>query len=180
MKILILGHKRHGKDTIADILFEEFGLTHATPNNSPATKTVCDKLKVIYGYESIEECFEDRVHHRSEWYNIIKDYNTPDKARLAKEILLVNDVYVGMRDIEELEECKKQKIFDVVLTVIVSGAPLEHSSSMNIDVVKESDYIIYNDGTLEDLKDTVLDIYPQILADYISRTWFNLTSNQNK
>jgi hypothetical protein len=44
-------------------------------------------LKVKYGYKTSEECFEDRVNHRSEWYDMICEYNLNDKAKLAKGIL---------------------------------------------------------------------------------------------
>jgi hypothetical protein len=52
--------------------------------------------------------FEDRVNHRSEWYDMICEYNLNDKAKLAKGILEITDCYVGMRDRNEISECINQ------------------------------------------------------------------------
>ena len=96
-KLLIIGHQRHGKDTLAEILNEEFGLRFKSSSLSAAEIFIYDELKYKYEYKTPEECFEDRVNHRAEWYNMICDYNKDDKARLAKGILESADCYVGMR-----------------------------------------------------------------------------------
>ena len=72
---MILGSARHGKDTMAEILRDEFGMTFESSSQSAADIFLYDLLKEKYGYETSEECFEDRHNHRQEWYEAIKAYN---------------------------------------------------------------------------------------------------------
>jgi dephospho-CoA kinase len=133
-KLCILGSARWGKDTFAEILNEEFGYTFESSSQSAANIFLYDLLKDKYGYTTPEECFEDRVNHRQEWYEAICEYNKDDKAKLAKGILERSDTYVGMRDRAEIDECMKQGIFDLIIWVDASGRlPMEDASSFNID-----------------------------------------------
>ena len=75
MKLLILGNARHGKDTLAELFNEHFGLTFMSSSQASADFFLYDQLKDKYGYTSPEECFNDRVNHRDEWYLAICDYN---------------------------------------------------------------------------------------------------------
>lgn len=149
-KLLILGHGRHGKDTFAEILGEEYGLKFKSSSYAAAEIFLFDKLKEKYGYNTIEECFEDRHNHRPEWYESICDYNKDDRARLAKGILELADCYVGMRDRDEIIECMNQGLFDLIVWVDASERlPLEDASSFNI--TKDlADVIIENNTSLED------------------------------
>jgi len=151
-KLLILGHARHGKDTFAELLNEEFGLSFKSSSQAAADIFLYDKLKDQYGYDSSEECFEDRVNHRQEWYESICDYNKDDRARLAKSILKISDCYVGMRDDEEVKECMNQELFDLIIWVDASDRlPLEPETSFNINK-NCADIIITNNTTLDEFK----------------------------
>jgi hypothetical protein len=151
-KLLIIGNMRHGKDSLAEIFNEEFGYTFESSSQSAANIFLYDLLKDKYGYSTPEECFEDRVNHRQEWYEAICDYNKDDRARLAKGILQRSDCYVGMRDRDEIEECLKQGIFDLVIWVDASERlPNEDASSFNIDRTC-ADIVIENNGTYEQFK----------------------------
>lgn len=143
---------QHGKDTVAEIIKEWFGYTFKSSSVAASEIFLYDTLKDKYGYNTPQECFEDRVNHRSEWHNLICEYNLSDKARLAKIIMKQADIYVGMRSDVEAQECLKQKVFDMVIGVYDPRKPLEPESSFNIDLWKTSDIIIPNAGTLEDLR----------------------------
>jgi hypothetical protein len=154
-KLLIIGNARHGKDTLAELLNIEFGYTFESSSQSAANIFLYDLLKDKYGYSTPEECFDDRVNHRQEWYEAICDYNKDDRARLAKGILERSDCYVGMRDRGEIEECLKQGIFDLVVWVDASDRlPAEGATSFNIDK-SCADVIIENNGTFEEFKTKV-------------------------
>ena len=155
-KMLIIGHMRHGKDSLAEIMNEEFGLTFKSSSQSAADIFLYDELKDKYGYKTPEECFEDRVNHRAEWKDMICDYNKDDRAKLAKGILEKSDCYVGMRDREEIQECLNQKLFDIIIWVDASERlPLEDASSFNIDKTC-ADIIIENNGTFEQFKEKAI------------------------
>jgi dephospho-CoA kinase len=147
---------RHGKDSLAEIMNEEFGLTFKSSSQSAADIFLYDALKDKYGYKTPEECFEDRVNHRAEWKDMICDYNKDDRAKLAKGILAKSDCYVGMRDREEIQECLNQKLFDIIIWVDASERlPLEDASSFNIDKTC-ADIIIENNGTFEQFKEKAI------------------------
>ena len=150
MKILILGNARHGKDTLAELFNKYFELTFMSSSQASADFFLYNQLKDKYGYTTSEECFEDRVNHREEWYQAICDYNKNNRARLAQDILSRSDCYVGMRDKEEFNECVKQKLFDIIIWVDASKRlPLEPGTSFNINM-SDADIIVENNGTFEE------------------------------
>ena len=150
MKILILGNGRHGKDTLGELFNKYFGLTFMSSSQASADFFLYNQLKDKYGYTTSEECFEDRVNHREEWYQAICDYNKDNRARLAQDILSRSDCYVGMRDKEEFNECVKQKLFDIIIWVDASKRlPLEPGTSFNINM-SDADIIVENNGTFEE------------------------------
>ena len=150
MKILILGNGRHGKDTLGELFNKYFGLTFMSSSQASADFFLYNQLKDKYGYTTSEECFEDRVNHREEWYQAICDYNKDNRARLAQDILSRTDCYVGMRDKEEFKECVKQKLFDIIIWVDASKRlPLEPGTSFNINM-SDADIIVENNGTFEE------------------------------
>lgn len=154
-KLLIIGNCRHGKDTLAELLNEYFGLKFMSSSQAAADIFIYDELKYVYDYKDSVECFEDRVNHRAQWYDMICSYNKDDKAKLAKGILTSTDCYVGMRDRAEIEECLKQELFDLIIWVDASERlPLESAESFNID--KSCAHIVLdNNGTLEQFKNNV-------------------------
>jgi dephospho-CoA kinase len=165
-KICILGHCRHGKDSMAEILQEHFDLKFKSSSEAASDIFIYDALKEKYGYTTPEECFEDRVNHRAEWYQLICEYNIEDKARLAKDILKHTDAYVGMRDYREIKECIKQNIFDLIVWVDASDRlPPEDKSSFNIDK-SDADIIIDNNGTYDEFKDKVIRLGKSLLKTH--------------
>lgn len=157
MKLLILGMARHGKDTVSEILRDDFGLSFQS-SSMFAAEHVVQPAMVEYlniSYDTLEDCYEDRVNHRAFWYDAISAYNEVDKARLAREILSKYDMYVGMRSAREYEAALP--LFDAVAWVDASrrGLPPEPASSMSIQFDPDSMTVIDNGGTLADLRQQV-------------------------
>lgn len=151
MKILIIGHARHGKDTLANALSFWYGLNYKGSSEAASEIFIYDALKEKYGYKTPVECFNDRVNHRAEWYDLICEYNSLDRARLAKAIMFDNNIYVGMRSNDEIDECLRQRIFDLIIGVYNPRLPEEGKDSFNINLWQKSDIIIPNAGTTTDL-----------------------------
>jgi len=165
-RFLLVGSKRFGKDSLAEILNEEFGLTYKSSSMEAAKIFIFNVLKYKYKYKTLEECFEDRVNHRAEWHSLICDYNKHDKARLAKEIMATSNIYVGMRDTEEINECMRQNLFDLIIWVDASERlPMEDKSSFNIDKTC-ADIIIENNGDYESFKDKAIRLFNLIMKKY--------------
>lgn len=113
MKVLILGHGQHGKDTVGAMLDDEYDLKSISSSlfalHEAVWPTMCDQ------YDNKIECFDDRHNRRQEWFDLITAYNTPDKARLVKGLLKTHDVYTGLRCKEEYEAAKEY--FGLILWV---------------------------------------------------------------
>jgi dephospho-CoA kinase len=154
--LCIVGSARHGKDSMAEIFRDEFGMTFESSSQSASDIFLYNLLKDKYGYTTPEECYDDRMNHRKEWYEAICEYNKDDKARLAKGILESTGCYVGMRDREEIKECIKQGLFDLIVWVDASDRlPEEPATSFNIDK-SCADIIIENNDTYEEFYEKVL------------------------
>lgn len=149
MKLLIIGHKEHGKTTIAEIISKLYNLKFTDSSMQAAKIFIFNELKDKYNYKSFNECFEDRRNRRAEWYTLITNYNKYDRAKLAKSILEENDIYVGMRDKDEINECINQNLFDLVIGVYNPDLPKESPESFNIDIFRDSDILIINNQSLE-------------------------------
>ena len=154
-KILILGHGRHGKDVVADLIVEHFGLTKCSSSMFAAEKAVRPWLEQNRGlfYETLEACYEDRVNHRQDWYQAICDYNRDDLSRLAADVLEVSDIYVGMRD--DREFYASRHLFDHVIGVTAFERVKALDPTFLIDL-GECDHIVENDNDLEDLENEVI------------------------
>lgn len=181
-KLLILAHMRSGKDTLAEILNKHFYLKFESSSMAALKIFIFDALKEQYGYKTLEECFNDRLNHRKEWYDLICDYNKEDKAKLAKKILEDSDCYVGMRDKNELDECIKQDLFSLIVWVDASERlPPESSESFKIDK-SCADIIIDNNGTLEEFEKKVIRFGKAIKLKkrkYVESNTRTLASNAN-
>jgi hypothetical protein len=133
MKLLILGHARHGKDTAAEYLRDRHGISFHSSSLFLAANVIRPALagRGMF-YDSLEACYADRVNHRALWRELIEDFNRDDPARLAKAILAQSDCYVGMR--MEREFWASRALFDVIFWIDASGRglPPEDASSMTI------------------------------------------------
>lgn len=152
MKILILGHARHGKDTVAEMLQEMYGLTFSSSSRA-ALDAIYPVLSLTYPEWSKEEMFTNRMHCRELWKRLISLYNAADKSALCRKILETSDIYVGMRCDQEYEACKE--LFDLVLWIDASKRHPEKDSTMLIKHTIGEMLFIDNNGTLDDLRDDI-------------------------
>ena len=150
-KLLVIGSGRHGKDFFCEALCSEFGFTFKSSSEFMASK-IFPMVKDILGYNTEQECFEDRHNHRGLWYELIGAFNHKDKAHLAKELLSKYDIYCGMRSKAELNECKKQGLFDLVVWIDASDRVDYVEGGDSISVSKDdADIVILNNGAAVDL-----------------------------
>lgn len=159
-KLLVIGYARHGKDTVCELLRDHFHYKFVSSSFFAAEKVVYPVLQQKYGYQSLQECYDDRSNHRSEWFDLIAAYNYPDPARLAKEMLEEHDIYCGMRNRLELQACEKQDLFDEIIWVDASvrGVQAEDVSSCTVSK-HDASYYLFNNGTLSDLECAVKEMH---------------------
>lgn len=161
LNLMLLGYGHHGKDTVADIL-THYGFTFVSSSWAAAEHVVYPVLSSKYGYQSVEECFNDRANHRQEWYELIKAYNTPDLARLARRIYDQANIYVGIRDRDEFYAAKDEGLFDYAIWVDASKRlPVESTNSCTVKP-DDADIVIDNNGPENHLPIRVWDAVSQI------------------
>lgn len=165
IKLMILGYARHGKDTVAEILTKEHGLKFVSSSHAAAEKVMVPYFRSIgVEYASLEECYADRVNHRQEWYEQISGYNTPDKARLAREIYSEADIYVGIRSAEEFNAVKAEGLFQYSIWVDRSEHQPPESTASNTITQDMANYVLNNNGTLEQLRIRTSNLYYDLMS----------------
>ena len=149
--VIIFGHKQHGKDTACEYLEAKYGVSFASSSLFACQLFLFEQMhKEGHSYETIEECFADRVNHRKYWYEAIRDYNTPDKTRLGTKLFSKNDVYCGIRDLEEFRALKAAGMVRLAIFIDASGRlEKEDPESMKMDI-EDADIVITNNSTLEE------------------------------
>ena len=152
LKLLVIGHGRHGKDTVCDLLRDKYAYSFESSSQFCSKLFIYNDLKDKYGYANEEECYADRHNHRAEWYDAICDYNVPDPARLGREMFNAYDIYCGLRNKKEYHAMQNTEVFDYAIWIDRSDyLPLESKDSMSLEQWM-ADYTIDNNGTLEDLQ----------------------------
>jgi len=115
MKILILGHKGHGKTTISRKLALSLGLNYIDTSLYIQNKVIKPYLKFAgYTKEDINNIINNKDDHRRLFYHIIAAYANP-RDRLIKEVLSISDIYTGLRSNSEYEASKY--LFDHIIYV---------------------------------------------------------------
>lgn len=156
MKILIVGHAQHGKDTVADLLCM-FSNYSASSSSKFVMFKMQDKIMEDLNYSSFEECYSKRGLNRTYLYNLIRDYNTPDKSRLSRELLFKHDIYVGMRDLEEYNSSRH--LYDLKIWVDSSLRGIAEESVESFNIPRDSfDIVIENSGSYDELVDKVVNL----------------------
>lgn len=179
-KFLILGHARHGKDTVAEILRDCYGFTFTSSSLFCAEKVIWaavhnhgdaldqhekagrpgmstlqlhEELQMMKGreYPSYAECFADRANFRAAWFSLIAAYCYPNKEQLAREIYAENDIYVGIRNTRELNAVLNSGLADVSIWVDAKERiDPEPLSSCTVEPWMAM-FTVDNNGTAEDL-----------------------------
>jgi len=163
---MVLGHARHGKDTTCDLLRKLYSLTFVSSSffvGEKAVRPYLDRLGI--SYNSMDDCYADRVNHRAAWFDTIAAYNKEDPARLGRELFQQYDIYCGLRNVKEFQALKAEKAFDICLWVDRSHhAPAELTNSFNIGL-SFADYIIDNNGDLSELEVNIIEIMERAMDD---------------
>jgi hypothetical protein len=165
-KLLVVGHGRHGKDTVCELL-STYSYTFQSSSKFCSELFIFNDLKEKYNYVDEEECYADRHNHRTEWYNMIHEYCSFDLARLGRNLFAKHDIYCGLRNKREYFAMQNEGIFDYAIWVDRGDhLPSEDPSSMSIEQWM-CDFTIDNNSDLDRLVFNV---------DMLARNKLNLKS----
>lgn len=147
VRLLIIGHGRHGKDTVAEMMRDRYGLRCVSSSEFAAQKAVFPLVSDIY--PDWRAAYEDRAAHRDLWFHAIRAYNLRPGPMLAEQILEDHDIYTGMRSRAEFE--RSRALFDLVVWVDASRRlPPEPGGSMELSA-SDAGWIIDNNGSPDNL-----------------------------
>lgn len=151
----IMGHGRHGKDTVAELLSRFLKISHLSSSAFACQRIVFPVLAAKYGYASAEDCYNDRHNHRAEWFDAIRAYGAGDPARFSRELFQVTPMYVGIRNAAEFQAARAAGLGDLAIWVDASKrCPPESAESCTV-LPEMADIIIDNNGSLFDLTNRV-------------------------
>lgn len=159
-KLMIIGHARHGKDTVCSILNLLYDLRFESSSHFVAEKAVKPYLaRMGIVYDNFDQMYRERIHHRKEWHDAIAEYNREDPAKLGMELFAQYDIYCGIRSRIELEHLRLRNAFDQVWW-IDAGLRMEPEpeSSMKLNEA-DADLIINNNGSKEFLCENIIKAY---------------------
>ena len=166
-KIMVVGHARHGKDTVGELMRDELGLSFQSSSMFAAERVMMpafnEERMVENKYRTALECYEDRVNHRKFWFDEICRYNTPDCSRLGRELLQQYDVYCGIRSFREFFALKNQGLFDASIWVDASKRVEPEPGSSNEMQPWMCDFFLDNNGPVEELKTNLRHIMRHIM-----------------
>lgn len=148
MKILVLGHGRHGKDTAAEYLRDHHGLSFRSSSEACA-EVLKPVLDLADGEQTAAQHFKNRHKRRELWKRLISLYNSADPAALAKLITSQCDMYVGMRSQREYDA--SQHLFDLVLWIDASERVQYVDPTMEIEFDPTIMQRVDNSGHLSEM-----------------------------
>ena len=151
-KLMVCGHSRHGKDTFCELMKP---WSFVSSSMFVAEAAVYPQLKILYGYKSLEQCYDDRHNHRIEWHELIKVYNSQDRARLPRELYSEYDIYCGLRSDEEFFAAQDEGLF--VLSIWVDASERLPPESIDSCTITKNmcDIVIENNEILEEFEGKV-------------------------
>lgn len=144
-----------GKDYAAEYLKDKLGLSFESSSYFACKHFLYDKFKEEFGYETIEECYEDRHSEgmRQRWFEEIKKLNSKDFTFLSSKIFNKHSIYVGLRSLNELKA--SLRIWPDAIAIWIdasSRCQLEGNESCDI-TADDCHIVIPNNGTLEEFEE---------------------------
>lgn len=148
LKILIIGHGGHGKDTVARGISEDMGYRWTSSSRFIAKKVIFPLVSDLY--PNWQAAYSDRASHREMWFHAIRAYNLRPGPMLAEQILMNHEIYVGMRSRTEFE--RSRALFDLTIWVDRSDfLRQEPPGSMELNS-SDADRFLDNNGSIHQLK----------------------------
>jgi hypothetical protein len=138
-RIALVGYGRGGKDTAGGWL----GLFTPLRYVGSTSRVVCPLIAKDLGL-SVEEAWSQRHNHRRFWHHWCNEYRKDDPTKIARQCLENGDLVVGLRDIIELNACKEEKLFDLIVWVHNNRVEKDPTVTFTSD---DCDVIVENNGT---------------------------------
>lgn len=164
MRIAVCGYGEHGKDTVSHMLSEMLGLKYAVSTSEAAAQVVFQLWGRHNGYDTAQDCWDDRREHRVRWANIIWDYNQPDGLTLYREMISDNDILNGIRRRNELVACVAAGLVHHSVWVDASKRLSAEPSASCVLSADDCDFVLDNNGDQDDLYNNVVSLTDKLIC----------------
>ena len=171
-KVLIVGHGRHGKDTLAGLINLEMGLKFRGSSQVAAAEVIYPLMSNFY--TSPEDAFERRHENRELWRALISDYNREDPTRLSRLVCANGHGYTGLRDKTEVISCIKQGVFTHVIWIerpdLAQDDPTMMFTLEDIEKLHRNGYCKNLAYVQNHTEDVLLDVVENELKHFLENT----------
>ncbi len=117
-RILVVGHGRAGKDTACEYLAGVTRLRFAGSTSVFLARHVAARLGVPE-----EEAYRSRHANRSLWHRVGNQVRRHDPGLLLRESLAHAEIAAGVRDLAEIEVCRREGLADLIVWVANDRVP---------------------------------------------------------
>lgn len=163
LKLIVLGYGSHGKGTFTKIAHRLFGFSGISVSQHNFENVIYPLMKDTHGYQSAEECYNDRRNHRDFWFNAIYENLKDDLAKGAREIFSTHSIMEGVRKRDEFYAATKAFPEAIVIWIDASERlPIEASTSNEMRPF-DAHIVLDNNGTEADLERQVKSLFKGIL-----------------
>ena len=149
--VMFGGFSRAGKDTAGKFLGQVSLLRYIGSLSWVGKGVVASALGLCE-----QEAWDTRHQHREEWYRILNEYRRSDHARLVKDSLMLGEIVVGLRDRDELSECRRQNL--LTHTVWIDNPRVAKDPTTTYGP-EDCDLVIANDSSIEDFHRKLLSFF---------------------
>lgn len=145
MKILVVGHAQHGKDTVCEEIARATGLVNAGTTSVYLARFVAER-------DGVDEATAYANRRRSEadrmrWRQIGDEIRRDDPAKLVRMAFAAGDVSGGCRGLPEIQAVRKEQLADLIIWV---EAGLRRSDDVTMEFGPEyADIVLLNNGDNE-------------------------------
>ena len=161
--LLIVGYSQCGKDVVASLIKEHLGLDYSSTTMWAVDQYLWDQWgKDRYG--SKEAFYSDRHNHIPVWQNLMDAYCTPDKARQVRGVMMDNDMYVGLRHLDQLVASVNEGLIDHVIWIDSADRGIKPEPGMSIKK-GDADLLLNNNGPESNLLPQILNLQSMLYAE---------------
>jgi hypothetical protein len=146
--ICFVGWGRSGKDEAASTLDGVGPMKFCGSTSWQALPFIARKLRV-----APQIAWETRHQNRQFWKDYCDWLRRDDPAFLIRLALEAGNIVSGIRDRVEIEQARKEKLFDRIVWIDRPGTPVDPTVTFGSEM---ADFVIINAGSLESYRQRVL------------------------
>jgi hypothetical protein len=149
-RVMVVGYGGAGKDTACEYLAKVTHLRFAGTTSVYLVRHVAARLGV-----SVEQAYCSRHANRNLWHKVGNEIRRLDPGLLVRESLRHAEITGGIRGIEEINACRRDRLVDLI--VWVANDRVRPGSTLTFGE-RDCDVAVPNHGSIEEFHARLLDL----------------------